>query len=298
MQNRPADIILAILRKSGYNNGMLCKLCPRNCNIDRGVQKGFCGESNKLRVAKIIENFMWEEPCVSGDKGALAIFFSGCNLRCDFCQNYELSHIGKGREYTVDEFCKLIEGYDLNRFSSIDLISPSQFSDLIAKALQKLAPPIPVVYNTNSYEKVEAIKQIAPYVDIFLPDLKFYDRQIAMHSGASDYFEVASKAIIAMAEEKPNRFKDNDLVQGVLIRHLILPGCVKDSLKLLEFIKTNIKDPVVSIMSQFTPTGRGFSRRITPLELKTVLAHAQKLGLDKGYFQDLDSANSQFIPKF
>lgn len=264
------------------------------------MQTGFCREGQDIRIAKIIENFKWEEPCVSGDKGALAIFFSGCNLRCQFCQNYEISHIGKGQSYSVSEFARLLESYNLNNYESIDLVTPSHFSMQIIQAMKLVKPKVKVVWNSNGYESEEVIKLIAPHVDIFLVDLKFYDPNLSLRvAGAKDYFEVAGKAIKLMSSLKPNKFEEGKLVSGVLIRHLILPGQVKDSIKLLNFIKENFKQPCVSIMSQFTPTGRGeFSRKITPLELKTVLAHAERIGLDNGYFQDITSASDCFIPKF
>ena len=279
---------------------MNCFDCPRNCGIDRENHLGFCQESNKIRVAKIIENFMWEEPCISGDKGALAIFFSGCNLKCSFCQNKEISHAGKGIVYTAEEFRQLILSYDLSQYSSIDLITPSHFSSLLFDALNGLALPIPVVWNSSGYENVEIIEKISQFVDVFLPDIKFYDNQLSKSvAKAEDYFAVASKAIITMRKFKPeNKFNKGILQEGVLIRHLVLPGKTKDSLKILDFIKNNIKAPFISLMSQFLPLGDQFSRKIYPLEYKTVLSYAEKLGLVEGYLQEFDSADDQFIPEF
>ena len=279
---------------------MICTLCPRNCQIDRSLGKGFCGEKEKIRLSKIIEHFEWEEPCVSGDKGALALFFSGCNLRCEFCQNYEISHIGKGQEYSEDEFVRFLSSFDFSKFSSLDLVSPSQFSLQISSALKRVKIPIPVVWNSNGYEKTDTLKEISKVTDVFLVDLKFYDEKLSQSlCGAKDYFEVASKAVKLMSELKPNIFKNGLMTQGVIIRHLILPGQVKDSFKILDFIKAEINSPIISLMSQFTPTGNGrLNRKITPLEYKTVLSHAQKLGLENGFFQDLESASTSFIPKF
>lgn len=278
---------------------MKCNICPRKCNVDRLKSIGFCGEKG-IRIAKIIENFAWEEPCISGKKGALAIFFSGCNLRCRFCQNYEISHIGKGKEYSPQEFRSLLESYDLSKFDSIDLVTPTHFVEDLCLALHGFKSPIPIVFNSSGYEGENLVKKASLFADVFLVDFKFYQPEISFKlAGAKDYFQVASKAVKLMSKLKPNKFENGILQQGVLIRHLILPGYIKDSFKILDFIKAEIKDPFISIMSQFTPIEGGIpNRKLLPLEVKAVLAHADKIGLKNGYYQDLDSANSQFIPNF
>lgn len=279
---------------------MICNQCPRKCNIDRKQAKGFCNEGQNIRISKIIENFEWEEPCISGKKGTLAIFFSGCNLRCNFCQNYEISHIGKGQEYSKEEFLKLLRSFDYSKFDSVDFITPSQFSLQILATLREVEIPVPIVWNSNGYESEAVIEAISKYIDVFLVDFKFYDKGLSRTlSSADNYFEVASKVVKLMSELKPNKVADDLLKQGVVIRHLILPGQVKDSIKILDYIHNNIKDPIISLMSQFTPNGRGeLNRKITPLEYKTVLAHAERLGLSNGYFQEFTSADTCFIPKF
>lgn len=280
---------------------MLCYDCPRNCGVDRNKNLGFCREEENIRIAKIIENFKWEEPCISGKKGALAIFFSGCNLRCEFCQNFDISHKGKGDVYSSEEFRNLLESYDLSKFSCIDLITPTHFSSKIIESLQNFKSPIPIVWNSSGYEKEETIERLKNIVDVFLPDFKYYSSELSLKlSYAKDYFEVASKAIKKMRELKPkNIFNDEILQSGVLIRHLVLPGQVKDSFKILDYIKENINDPYISLMAQFTPINKGtLNRRIYPLEYKAVLSHAEKLNLDKGYIQDITSANENFVPEF
>ncbi len=280
---------------------MLCYDCPRNCGVDRNKNLGFCREEENIRIAKIIENFKWEEPCISGKKGALAIFFSGCNLRCEFCQNFDISHKGKGDVYSSEEFRNLLENYDLSKFSCIDLITPTHFSSKIIESLQNFKSPIPIVWNSSGYEKEETIERLKNIVDVFLPDFKYYSSELSLKlSYAKDYFEVASKAIKKMRELKPkNIFNDGILQSGVLIRHLVLPGQVKDSFKILDYIKENINDPYISLMAQFTPIKKGtLNRRIYPLEYKAVLSHAEKLNLDKGYIQDITSANENFVPEF
>ncbi len=279
---------------------MKCFDCPRNCGVDKELNKGFCRESNKIRIAKIIPNFMWEEPCLTGKKGALAIFFSGCNLRCKFCQNYEISHIGKGNEYTPQEFKDLLNSFNLRDFSCIDLITPTHFSSLLHDALKGFQPPIPIVWNSSGYEKLETINKVASFVDIFLVDFKYFDCQLSKNlSCADDYFKYTSACIKHISNLKANKFKGDLMVEGMIIRHLVLPNNYKDSLKILDFIKDNVNNPIIAIMSQFTPTKESpIKNKLTPIEFKIVLSHARKIGLDKGYFQDLSSSSTEFIPKF
>ena len=281
--------------------GMLCYDCPRECGVNRDERVGFCGCKNKIFVSKIIENFMWEEPCISGQKGALAIFFAGCNLRCEFCQNYKISHCQNGKEYSPEEFRSLLESLDLSTFSCIDLITPTHFSSLIIEALKGFKSPIPIVWNSSGYEKEEMIESVAQVVDVFLPDFKYFDEELSeKYSKAKDYFAVASKAVKMMRKCKPQEvFKDDVLQEGVLIRHLVLPSHKENSIKVLDFIKKEIASPFISLMSQFTPTEKSsISRKVYPLEYKIVCAHAVKLGLDRGYMQGFDSSTEDFIPQF
>lgn len=280
---------------------MKCFDCPRMCGVDRTKSKGFCGESDKIRVSKIIENFMWEEPCISGEKGALAIFFSGCSLRCVFCQNYQISHIGKGTQYTPKQFNKLLSSYDLTKFSSIDLVTPSHFASQLYEAMKDFESPIPIVWNSSCYERAETIEKVSKFVNVFLPDFKFYSPQISLSlAKAENYFEVAKRAILAMKKAKSkNIFNDEGIMlEGLLIRHLVMPKMQADSFKILDFISGNINSPFISLMCQFTPTKYFNERTLYPLEYKSVLAHAERLGLTEGYFQDFSSANENFIPNF
>ena len=280
---------------------MKCYDCPRNCGVDREKQKGFCQEGEKIKIAKIIENFMWEEPCISGEKGALAIFFSGCNLRCEFCQNYDISHQSKGKEYSKEEFLELIKGYDLPKYTCIEFITPTHFSSQILAALQGQKFSIPIVWNSGGYEKPEMIEKLASVVDVFMPDFKYCSSQLSeKYSLAKDYFDYASKAIMKMREmKKTNIFKDGIMQSGVLIRHLVLPNCAKDSIEILNFIKENIANPFISLMSQFIPCNNcSIQRKLYPLEYKLVLSHAEKIGLSEGYLQDYASASENFIPQF
>lgn len=277
----------------------LCYDCPRNCGVDRKESIGFCRAKDKIVVAKIIENFMWEEPCISGEKGALAIFFSGCNLRCKFCQNYKISHTIIGKEYTPLEFFNLLKSYDLSRFSCIDLITPSHFSSLLLKALSYEKLPIPIVWNSGGYEKPEIIEKLSSVVDVFLPDLKYFSNELSKEcSQAPDYFKWASESIMKMRSLKKDSFFNGIMTSGLIIRHLVLPDEYRDSMKLLKFISEKLPDTYISLMSQFTPVGDFKKRKIYPLEYKLVLSYAEKLGLNKGYMQDFSSSNQDFIPNF
>ena len=198
--------------KEPFNN---CSACPRACKIDRKYFKGFCNEYSTIKISKIIKNFKWEEPCLTGKKGTLAIFFSGCNLRCDYCQNFEISRGGVGKEYSIDEFVKLIEeNQDLH--SSIDLITPTHFSKQIVLAFEKINKKVPVIWNTNSYETVENIKSVSKFVDIFLADLKYADDKLGeKFSVCKDYYSKALPAIKQRCLEKPDIFDEDFMIQGV-----------------------------------------------------------------------------------
>lgn len=276
---------------------MKCFDCPRNCGVDRSKQKGFCLEG-ELRVAKVIENFMWEEPCLTGEKGVLAIFFSGCNLRCKFCQNYKISHIGQGKVYTPEQFADFLKQFDMTKFWAIDLITPTHFSSKLAQAFSIYRPNIPIIWNSSGYEKAQTIEMVSKFVDIFLVDFKYVDKKLSTAlSCCNDYYDQAIKAIEQMCKKK-NIFDGQLLRQGTIIRHLILPGCTYDSLAVIKTIAEKFPSALLSIMSQFTPIEQSpIKRRLKPLEAKIVLSKAEKLGL-QGYFQDIESSDAQFIPKF
>ena len=276
-----------------------CSVCPRNCRIDRTYLKGFCNENNTIKIAKIIKNFLWEEPCLAGQKGTLAIFFSGCNLRCDYCQNYQISRGSVGQEYSIDEFIKLIEENQENH-SSIDLITPTHFSNEIFEAFKKINKKIPVIWNTNSYETVENIQKVSQFVDVFLADLKYSDDTLGnKFSQCRDYFSKALPAIEEMVNQKPDVFDLDFMQQGLIIRHLVLPGEIENSIKVLDVIKEKFSGRMISLMSQFTPNGKSkLSKKLKPIEYKAVVSHMKKLGLNNGYVQDFDSASEDYVPDF
>lgn len=277
-----------------------CSICPRACRIDRQTSVGFCAEHEKIRIAKVVEHFKWEEPCLSDDRGVLAIFFSGCNLKCEYCQNHEISRGGVGEEYSVEQFVNLVEEKQ-DSHSAIDLITPTHFSKELSIAFSKIRKHVPVIWNTNGYETVENIRHISEFVDIFLPDFKYSSDALGQKfSKCKDYFSNALPAIQEMCLQKSDQYsEDLTMKRGVIIRHLVLPGYVKNSLDTLDIISKYFPDRTISLMSQFTPNGYGsLNRKITPLEYKLVLTHFQNLGLSKGYFQDYSSADKVFVPDF
>lgn len=278
----------------------ICEDCPRNCGIDREKQKGFCLVGGKISVAKVIKNFMWEEPSLCVKNGVTAIFFSGCNLKCKFCQNQKISRCDCGEKYTPEDFAKLLKELDCEKTDGIDLVSPTQFTSLILKAFELYKPKTKVIWNSNGYEKVENIERLAPYVDVFLPDFKYFSDDLAFElSSAPNYREICEKAILKMVELKPNIMENLEMKQGVTVRHLVLPDETADSKKVLESIARNFPNVFVSLMSQFTPNGEGGKlRRITPLEYKIIVATFKKLGLKNGYLQELNSSSEDFVPNF
>lgn len=242
---------------------------------------------------------MWEEPCISGDKGALAIFFSGCNLRCDYCQNYAISRGGVGKEYSIEEFVKLIKE-NMDTHSSIDLVTPTHFSDQLCEAFSQIKSTIPVVWNTSGYETPENTERISSFVDVFLTDFKYADDELGKKfSACSNYFTMALPSIKKMCELKKDIIHDDFMKQGVVIRHLVLPGYIKNSLQVLDIINDYFPTRKISVMSQFTPNGKSvLDRKLKPIEYKTVITHLENLELSNGYIQDFESASDCFVPDF
>lgn len=277
----------------------ICNICPRGCKVNRDTQKGFCNETKNIRIAKIIKNFMWEEPCITGQKGALAIFFSGCNLKCDYCQNFEISRGGAGEVFSISEFVKLVEE-NQESHDFVDLITPTHFAEELCVAFARLNKKIPVVWNTNGYETPQTIEKVSKFVDVFLTDFKYADNSLAeKFSKCKNYFETCLEATKKMCELKCDILQNEQMSQGVVIRHLVLPNHVKNSLAVLDTIKTHFPERKISLMSQFTPNGKSeLNRKLNAIEYKAVLAHAEKLGLSNGYFQGFDSADDCFVPDF
>ena len=285
-----------------------CELCPRRCGADRTHGTGFCGESAELRAAKAYLH-KWEEPCLSGENGAGTIFFSGCSLKCVFCQNYKISSENRGAVITEQRLGEIFLELQEKGAQNIELVSPTHFVPQIISALDlvKGRLNIPIVYNTGGYERVETLKMLDGYVDIFLPDFKYYDNEIARkYSGAGDYFEVVCAAIDEMLRQVgAAEFDENGMMkQGVIIRHLALPNHRHDSIAVLEEIASRwgTENIVLSLMSQYTPFYRSsefpeISRRISTFEYSSVLKRAEELGF-KGFMQERSSAKEEYTPDF
>lgn len=286
---------------------MICTLCPRNCKADRTETVGLCGAGDKIKVAKAYLH-MWEEPCISGKKGSGTVFFSGCNLKCCFCQNYEISHQTRGREITTDELSDIFLKLQDNGAENINLVSGTQYVSQIISALDKVKHRlnIPVVYNSGGYEKVETIKLLEGYVDVYLPDLKYLSPELSKkYSKAEDYFQYASKAIVEMHSQQPKLVYEGDMLKkGLIIRHLVLPKCRHDSMRVLDWVYHNLpeKSYLISLMSQYTPAYKSceypeINRKISTFEYNSVMDKALEYGME-GFFQERSSATLDYTPDF
>jgi len=287
-----------------------CNLCPRNCKINRNNNEiGFCGATKNVRIAKASLHYC-EEPCISGDNGSGTIFFSHCNLKCVFCQNYQISTCNVGIEITIDRLSDIfIELQDKNALN-INLVTPTHYVPQIIEAIKKAKKKglvIPIIYNTSSYENVETIKLLKNYIDIYLPDFKYYDNYYALkYSRAKNYFEVASKAIDEMVNQVSNCVFDNNgiMKKGIIIRHLVLPGLKEDSKKLIKYIYDKYKDKVyISIMNQYTPLDnveeyKELNCKLSEDDYNEVINYAIDLGVANGFIQQEGSNNEAFIPDF
>ena len=282
----------------------ICTLCPRRCGIDRSVKTGFCGMGEIPRVARAALHF-WEEPCISGTRGSGTVFFSGCTLRCAFCQNYEISHLGQGKEISVQRLAEIFKMVEDQGAHNINLVTATPFVYAVLDALTLHRPSIPIVWNTGGYETLDTLKLLEGAVDIYLPDLKHVSPRLSkLCAGAPDYFEIASRAIQEMCRQTgPAVYDDEGMMQkGVIVRHLILPGCTMDSRKVLDFIAENLPNGTpVSLMRQYTPSPHctipGLDRRIADAEYQRVLEHFEALNLT-GYTQEKESADSAYTPPF
>ena len=278
-----------------------CRLCPVLCNADRKLRAGACGASDKIKIAKYYLH-KFEEPCISGKNGSGTVFFCGCSLKCAFCQNFELSRNLRGKEISEKRLADIFLELENAGAENINLVTPTQYSDKIISALKIYRPQIPVVYNTHGYERREILEEIDGYVDVYMPDLKFFSPTLSeRYTGKKDYFETAAKAIRFMAN-KPLRFDENGLMKsGTLIRHLVLPSCVSDSKKILDFIAEFKESVYVSVMSQYTPFGDvkkfpELNRRITKREYDSVIDYAISLGIENMFYQKRISADKTYIP--
>lgn len=282
---------------------MICSICPRHCNVDRSVNLGFCQSPNNFRVARAALHF-WEEPCISGKEGSGTVFFSGCNLKCVFCQNNEISTENKGVEISDDKLISIFENLISQGANNINLVNPTHYAKRLAKVLRRWKSPVPIVYNSSGYEEVETLKALDGLIDIYLPDLKYIRAEKAMrYSKAADYFEKASVALLEMRRQVEDKFDGDIMKSGMIIRHLILPQNTNSSIAVLDFIKSNFPNTFVSLMAQYTPCGDlsefpEINRKITKREYEKVVNYAFDNSFDKLFIQELSSADKSFIPKF
>ena len=282
---------------------MICSICPRHCNVNRSVNLGFCQSPDNFRVARAALHF-WEEPCISGKEGSGTVFFSGCNLKCVFCQNNEISAENKGVEISDDKLISIFENLISQGANNINLVNPTHYAKRLAKVLGRWESPVPIVYNSSGYEEVETLKALDGLIDIYLPDLKYIRAEKAMrYSKAEDYFEKASAALLEMRRQVEDKFDGDIMKSGMIIRHLILPQNTNSSIAVLDFIKSNFPNTFVSLMAQYTPCGDlsefpEINRKITKREYEKVVNYAFDNSFDKLFIQELSSADKSFIPKF
>lgn len=283
-----------------------CYVCPRNCGTDRCKQVGFCGANNVMKIAKHMVHF-WEEPIISGTNGSGAIFFSNCSLKCVFCQNAEISSGGNGNETTVAQLIDMMKELEKKGVHNINLVSPTHYTLQIIEALKQYKPNVPVVWNTSGYEKPETIELLKNYVDIFLTDFKYFSSNLSKeYSNAENYFSYCSNSLIQMRKNIPfDIFGDDGMMKkGIIVRHLILPHCFEDSIKIFEHIKSILgTDVYISLMNQYTPYYKALSHKVLkdfvkPIEYKILMKKLISLGFHNGFFQDNTSASTKFIPDF
>ena len=287
----------------------ICNQCPRKCGVDRAKTNGFCRSPEKFAVARVGLH-PWEEPVLAGTKGAGTIFFSGCNLRCVYCQNRAVSRGGAGRSMDADELADAILGLQDDGAACIDLVTPTHYARALVPVLWKVRPnlQIPVVWNCGGYEAVETLRELDGLVDIYLPDCKYFDPVLAKNlSDAPDYFPIFCEALAEMLRQtgKPTHAPDGSLARGVIVRHLVLPGHRDDSIAILRALaqRFGTSDFLLSLMNQYTPdfatdaTDPALHRRLTTFEYESVLAVARELGFE-GFSQSRDAANAQYTPDF
>lgn len=289
-----------------FNN---CQLCPRKCLINRNRgELGFCRAGNKIKIAKAYLH-MWEEPCITGKLGSGTIFFSNCNLRCIFCQNYYISELDNGVEISVSRFSEICLDLQSRGASNINLVTPTHFVPLIIEGInlaKNNGLRIPIVYNSSGYESVDTLKLLDGIVDVYLPDFKYYSDEYAVkYSGCKDYFKYTAVAIEEMVRQKPKCvFDDNGrMISGVIVRHMLIPGMEEDSKKILKFLYDRYKNNIYySIMNQYTPVRvckyDCLNKRVTLEVYEEVIDYAWKIGIRKAFVQEEGTVSESFIPNF
>lgn len=287
-----------------------CEICPRKCKVNRNNnQIGWCKSTDRVKIG-LYSTHNFEEPCISGDKGSGTVFFSNCTMNCIFCQNYEISQLGKGKEISIEELSNIFIMQQEKGVHNINLVTPTSYVYQIIEAI-KIAKVkglnIPIVYNTNGYENIETIKALNGYVDVYLPDLKYAEEKLAIeYSGAKNYFEVATKAIKEMIKQvgKIKLNEDGIIQKGVIIRHLVLPNHIENSKKVLLWIKQNLPNDIyVSIMAQYFPTYKAkenqeLNRKLTKKEWEQIEKYVEEIDIENGFIQELGDHEEEYVPKW
>ena len=286
-----------------------CEICPHKCKINRYENYGFCKAKATVKVA-LFSIHKFEEPCISGKNGSGTVFFSNCNLKCEYCQNYEISQNGKGKEISIEELAEIFLKQQINGADNINLVSPTSYVPQIIEAL-KIAKSnglnIPIIYNTNGYENIDTIKMLNGYIDIYLPDLKYANEEIAKkYSKIENYFNIATSAIKEMYEQVGKIVLDESglIKKGVIVRHLVLPGNIENSKRVLKWIDNNLDENIyVSIMAQYFPTYNAkkikeLSRKLSKREYKSIEEFLYKSDIENGYLQELGKHEEEYVPKW
>lgn len=287
-----------------------CEICPHKCGINRNNnQIGRCKSKDTVKIA-LYSTHDFEEPCISGKKGSGTVFFSNCNMNCIFCQNYEISQLGKGKEITVEELAEIFWKQQEKGVENINLVTPTSYAYQIKEAI-KIAREkglrLPIVYNTNGYENVETIKDLKGFVDIYLPDLKYANNELCKkYSKVESYFEIATEAIKEMIRQVGTpKFDSNGIIEkGVIVRHLVLPGYIENSKKVLLWIKENLPDDIyVSVMAQYFPTYKAkedkiINRKLIKEEWQEIEDYVQEIGIENGFIQELGEHEEEYVPKW
>lgn len=286
-----------------------CAICPHNCGINRlNNQIGRCKSKATVKVA-LYSTHNFEEPCISGKKGSGTVFFSNCNMNCVFCQNYEISQQGKGKEISIEELADIFIKQQEKNVENINLVTPTSYVPQIIEAIKISRGnglKLPIVYNTNGYEKVETLKMLDGYVDIYLPDFKYSDNELGKRlSKVENYFEIATEALKEMYRQTGKAvFNDEGIMQrGMIIRHLVLPNHILNSRKVLKWVNENMHDVYVSVMAQYFPTYKAkeiddINRKLTKEEYEQIENYLYRLDLENGYIQELGEHEEEYVPKW
>lgn len=286
-----------------------CKVCPRSCGINRNEKLGFCKSGASVKLAKAYGH-MWEEPCISGTKGSGTVFFSNCNLRCVFCQNHDISQESTGREVSIQRLSEIFLEQQERGFHNINLVNPTHYAPQIIEAIKiskSKGLTIPIVYNSNGYETTDTIDALKGFIDIYIPDFKYFNDKYAIkYSNAPDYFNIASACISRMVEQTgPCKFDEQGIMtRGVIIRHLMLPGLLFDSKKVVDYIYKSFGDDVyLSLMNQYTPMFHAkdypeINKRLNPGHYDSLIDHCLEIGYKNAFIQESGTDTTDFVPDF